>query len=141
MEDYLAASAAPRRFNLLLVAMFGGAALLLAVVGVYGVISYSVTRRTREFGVRMALGAQKQDVLAVVMAQAGKLVGAGIVLGLVGALAATRLLTDLLFHVRPTDVTTYVCVVAVVAATGLLACCVPAWRAAKVDPSVALRHE
>ena len=141
MEDYLAASAAPRRFYLLLVAMFGGTALLLAVVGVYGVISYSVTRRTREFGVRMALGAQKQDVLRVVMAQAGKLVGAGIFVGLVGAFAATRLLTDLLFHVRPTDTTTYACVVAVVAVTGFLACLIPAWRAAKVDPSVALRHE
>ena len=115
--------------------------MLLAVVGVYGVISYSVTRRTREFGVRMALGAQKQDVLRVVMAQAGKLVGAGIFVGLVGAFAATRLLTDLLFHVRPTDTTTYACVVAVVAVTGFLACLIPAWRAAKVDPSVALRHE
>jgi len=141
MEDYLAGSAAPRKFNLLLVGMFGATALLLAVVGVYGVISYSVTRRTREFGVRMALGAQRQDVLTVVMTQAGRLVGAGIVVGLIGAIAATRLLTDLLFHVRPTDLATYLCVVGPVAATALVACLVPARRAAKVDPAVALRHE
>lgn len=141
MEDYLAASAAPRRFNLLLVGMFGLTAMLLAVLGVYGVISYSVTQRTREFGVRLALGARQRDVLGVVIAQAGRLVGVGIAIGLIGAAFSTRLLADLLFQVRPGDSTTFLAVVGMVALVALIACLVPARRAAKVDPMVALRYE
>jgi len=124
-----------------LVGAFGLTALLLAVLGVYGVISYSVTQRTREFGVRMALGAHRRDVLAAVMSQAGWLVGAGIVVGLIGALACAHLLTALLFHVKPTDATIFAAVIALVAIVGVIACVIPARRAAKVDPMVALRYE
>ena len=141
MEDYLAASAAPRRFNVLLVGMFGMTALLLAVVGVYGVISYSVERRTREFGLRFALGATRSNVLGVVMGQAGRLVGAGMVVGVIGAACCARLLQELLFQVQPSDTSTFIAVVGLVASVALAACLVPALRAAKVDPMVALRND
>ena len=141
MDDYLEASAAPRRFNLVLVGMFGMTALLLAVLGIYGVISYSVTRRTREFGVRMALGAQRRNVLGNVLSMGGRLVGAGIVIGVVGAFFCVRLIGDLLFQVKTTDFATFAAVIGVVVAVGLVACLVPARRAAKVDPMIALRYE
>jgi putative ABC transport system permease protein len=141
LEDYLSASAAPRRFNMVLVGLFGVTALMLAVIGVYGVISDSVSRRTREFGLRFALGASHRDVLGVVMARAGRLVGTGLLLGLIGAFCATRALRGLLFQVQPFDPKTFLIVVGVVAAVGLFACIIPARRAAKVDPMVALRSE
>ncbi|MBZ5721910.1 MAG: ABC transporter permease [Acidobacteriia bacterium] len=141
MTDYLAATVAPRRFNLLLVVMFGAVALLIAMVGVYGVISYSVSRRTREFGVRMALGAGQGNVIGVVLAQAGRLVGAGIIVGLIGSIFCTRLLSGLLFRVKPTDIATFSAVVGAMLVVATLACLIPARRAARVDPLEALRYE
>ncbi len=141
MEDLLAESVAQRRLNLLLLGVFAAVALALTVVGLYGVISYSVTQRTREIGIRLALGAQPGDVLRLVLGQGMKLVGFGIALGLTGAVALTRWMATLLFEVKATDPMTYVLVAGVLIATALLACWIPARRAAKVDPMIALRCE
>ena len=139
---YVAASSfAARRFNMLLLTLFASLALVLAVVGVYGVMSYAVTQRTQEIGIRMALGAQMSNVIKLIMKTGLLLAVAGVAIGLVGALAATRLMTSLLFAVEATDKATFAIVSGCLLLIALLACYIPARRAAKVDPLVALRYE
>jgi putative ABC transport system permease protein len=141
MEAYIASSLAERSFTLLLIGLFGGLALALAAVGIYGLISYAVTLRTREVGIRMAFGAERSDVLAMVLRQGLALIGMGIALGFVASLALTRLLTSLLFEVRPNDLGMSALVALLLAAVALLASYLPARRAAGVDPMIALRYE
>jgi putative ABC transport system permease protein len=141
MKARLAKSVAGRRFNLLLLGTFAALALLLAGVGVYGVIAYLVSDRTREVGIRMALGAQCRDVQRLVLRQGLTLAGLGIGIGLPGALAATQLLRSLLFGISPIDPVTYLVIPLLVLGVAGLACWVPARRAARVDPMVALRCE
>jgi len=139
MNDVVSASAAPRRAPMLLLSAFAGVAMLLAMLGIYGVTSYYVTQRTHEIGVRMALGAQIADVLKLVLSRAMALAAIGIGIGVVGAVAVTRYLTSLLFGVKPIDVVTFIGVALILAAVVLVACLVPARRATKIDPLEALR--
>jgi putative ABC transport system permease protein len=141
MDEVAAASFAARRFNMSLLALFAVLALVLAAVGIYGVMSYAVTQRTQEIGIRMALGAQAADVLKLIIRNGLTLTLIGVVLGMAGALALTRLMSTLLFGVTPTDALTFVAVSGVLIFVALLACYVPARRATKVDPLVALRYE
>jgi len=135
------ASLGSRRFNLILIGFFGIVALLLATAGVFGVMAYSVGRRTREIGVRVALGAQSRDVLGMILGQGMRTILIGVVIGLAGALALTRAISSLLFGVTATDPITFAAVIALLIVTALLACYIPARRATKVDPMVALRYE
>jgi putative ABC transport system permease protein len=141
VDSLVATSLSQRRFAMLLMAIFAGLALALAMVGIYGVISYSVTQATQEIGIRMALGARRGHVLRMVFGYAGILIAGGLAIGIMGALGASRLLESQLFEVRPTDPATYAAVAFVLLATGLLACAIPALRAMRVDPLVALRNE
>jgi len=141
MEDRLAGSIMPQRFQTALVALFSAIGLVLAAIGIYGVISYSVAQRFREFGVRIAVGARGADILRLVVQQALWLVGVGLALGLLGAVVLTRVLRTFLFEVEPLDPLTFICVSAFLAVVALLASCVPARRAARIDPMVALRYE
>jgi predicted permease len=141
MEQYLAVSLAPRRFNLILLSIFAAAALFLAVSGIYAVISYSVARRTREFGIRVALGAQRADVLRMMLGEGLRLVATGLAIGITVALLFTRILTKLLYGVAATDPLTFASVAFLLAAVGLMATLLPALRATQVDPLVALRYE
>jgi putative ABC transport system permease protein len=125
----------------LLFGIFSGIALVLAAVGIYGVMAYFVSQRTREIGIRIALGAQWRDVLKLILKNGMLLVTIGLLIGLAGALALTRLMTTLLFEVSPTDPVTFGAVALSVILAALLACYVPARRATKVDPLIALRHE
>jgi putative ABC transport system permease protein len=141
MEQALSRSVAARRLSTILLSVFAALALVLAAVGIYGVISYSVAQRTREVGIRMALGAQTTDVLKLVVRDGLKLVVIGVAAGLAGAFMLTRLMSTLLFGVTPTDIVTYTTVALTLIAVALLACYIPARRATKVDPLVALRFE
>ena len=141
MEQALSRSVAARRFSMILLGVFAILALTLAAVGIYGVISYSVAQRTREVGIRMALGANTIDVIKLVVRDGLKLVLIGVGVGLVGALMLTRMMTTLLFGVTPTDAVTYATVALGLILVALIACCIPARRATKVDPLVALRFE
>lgn len=141
LTDGVAASIGKYRFSFLVFGIFSTLALLLAAIGIYGVIAYNTTQRTAEIGVRMALGAQRGDILRMIMKQTAKLVGLGVLIGLAGALAGSRLLQSLLFEVSPHDPVTLALVIVLLSAVALLACYLPARRATKVDPNVALRCE
>jgi putative ABC transport system permease protein len=141
MDELLSDSVSPRRFAAVLTGTFAVLALLLAAVGIYGVTSYTVSQRTQEIGIRMALGAQPHGVRAVILSRTIKLAAIGVTLGLAGALALTRYLGSLLFEVRTFDPITFVAVSVLLAAAALAACLIPARRAMKVDPMVALRYE
>ena len=141
MSEVAATSFAARRFNMSLLSLFAGLALVLAAIGIYGVMSNAVTQRTQEIGIRLALGARAIDVLKLIIRNGMVLVGIGVAAGLAGAFALTRLMTTLLFGVTPTDGLTIAVVSAVLIAVAFLACFIPARRATKVDPLVALRYE
>lgn len=141
MDQVVAAAEAGRRFPMVLLGLFAGLALLLAGIGIYGVLSYSVNQRMHEFGIRMALGAGRRDVLATVLRRGAVLAAAGVGAGLAGALLLTHLMSRLLFGVRPADPLTLALVSLTLAGVGMLASLIPARRAAKTDPMVALRYE
>lgn len=130
-----------RKFNVVLVGFFGIMALLLAAIGVFGVMAYSVSRRTREIGVRVALGARSRDVLGMILGQGLRTILIGIAIGLAGSLLLTRTLQSMLFGVTATDPLTFAGVILILVMTALLACYLPARRAAKIDPMAALRYE
>jgi putative ABC transport system permease protein len=141
MEQHLAESTAQRRFNMLLLSAFAGVAVLLAVFGLYGVMSYMVSQRTREIGLRMALGAQARDILGMAVRQGVVLILIGIGVGLAGALALTRVMSGLLYGVDATDPATFAAIVLLLAFASLIACYIPARRATRVDPLIALKYE
>jgi len=141
MDNVVSASVANQRFGALLFLLFGAVALLLTAVGIYGVISYGVVQRTHEIGIRVALGANRIAVLWLILAEAMRPALFGAAVGLCGALGLSRLLTSLLFGVKPTDLATYACVLVILIAAALLAAFLPARRAMRVDPIVALRYE
>jgi putative ABC transport system permease protein len=141
LEQRIGMSVAQERFSALLLTIFSALALVLAAIGLYGVLSYNVAQRTHEMGVRLALGAEAGDVLRLVIRHGMKLIAAGLVIGIAGALALTGLVKGLLFGVTPSDPLTHVIVVLVLTVVAILACWIPARRAAKVDPIVALRYE
>jgi len=141
MEDVVSSSAAGDRFNTLLLGAFGGIALLLTAAGIFGVLSYLVAQRTREIGLRMALGAQRSDVLRVIVGHAARLALLGLGIGVVAAMVVTRWMSSILFEVKPTDRPTFVAVAVVLGSVAILASYVPARRAMRVDPMVALRYE
>jgi putative ABC transport system permease protein len=141
LNEYLSASVAAPRFSSTLLSIFAAVALVLTVVGLYGVMSYSVAQRTNEIGIRLALGAQARDVVMMIVKQGTKLILIGLAIGLLGAFALTRLVASLLFGVTAKDPFTFAAVALLLALVALLACYVPAWRATKVDPMEALRCE
>jgi ABC-type antimicrobial peptide transport system permease subunit len=141
MEEMVAESGSLRRFDMWLIGAFAGLALVLAAVGIYGVMAYSVSQRTREIGIRIAMGAQKQNVLFLILRQGAKLALIGVVVGLVGAFALAHVMTSLVFGVSPRDLATFSVVPWLALGLILLGCYIPARRAAKLDPVVALRYE
>jgi ABC-type antimicrobial peptide transport system permease subunit len=141
MEQNISASLAERRFTMLLLIIFAATALLLAAVGIYGVMSYAVTRRTHELGIRSALGASRGEIVGLVVGQGMKLAGVGMAAGLIAAVVLTRLMAGLLYGVRPADPATLVAVTLLLGGIALAACYIPARRATAVDPVIALRCE
>jgi putative ABC transport system permease protein len=141
MAAFIGQQLAQPRFNMMLLGVFAGVAMILAAIGIYGVIAYSVAQRTREIGIRMALGAQRTDMLGMILRQSLTLVAIGLTIGLVASLAGTRLLKSLLYGVGAADLATYALVVFVLGGAALLASYIPARRAMRVDPIVALRYE
>jgi putative ABC transport system permease protein len=141
MDQVVAGSVAEPKFQAMLLGAFGALGLFLAMIGIYGVISYGVTQRTREIGVRMALGAQRRDVLRMVIAEGMTLAAAGVALGLGAAVALARFLRSMLFGIKPTDPATFAGVAILLATIALFACYIPARRAMRVDPMDALRYE
>jgi putative ABC transport system permease protein len=141
MDQLLAKSFVQPRLNLALLVIFAALALLLAAVGIYGVMAYTVAQRTHEIGIRMAIGAQNEDVLKQVLMEGTRLAAIGLALGLAGSLAANRLMTTLLFGVKPSDPLTFAAAAVILTGVMLVACYVPARRATRVDPMVALRYE
>ncbi|HLJ40190.1 MAG TPA: FtsX-like permease family protein, partial [Candidatus Acidoferrales bacterium] len=141
MEQVVSGSLNDWRFHAILLGIFGTLAVLIAAVGVYGVISYSVAQRTHEIGIRLALGAQRRSVLRLVVGQGLKLACIGIVIGIAAAFALTRLMSSLLFGVSATDPLTFACVAILLVLVAMLACYIPARRAMRVDPMIALRYE
>jgi ABC-type antimicrobial peptide transport system permease subunit len=141
MDDAIAATVGERRFVMRLLALFSAAALLLAAVGVYGVIAYGVSQRTREIGIRMALGARPADVRRMLLLEGGRMAALGVALGLAGSLLLTRAMAALLYGVGPRDPMTFASVPAVLASVALAASFFPARRASRVDPIAALRSE
>ena len=141
MEELVASSLTPQRFYAAVIGMFAAIAVLLSAVGLYGVLAYAVEQRTREFGVRTALGARSRDVLAIVLRQGLLLTGIGIGIGLMGAIALTRYVEGMLYDVRPLDPPTYVAVAVLFTAVTSVASYLPARRATRIDPMTALRCE
>jgi ABC-type antimicrobial peptide transport system permease subunit len=141
MESLISDSLSARRFAMILLGAFAVLALVLASMGIYGVIAYIVGQRTQEIGIRMALGAQRNDVLRLVVWQGARLALMGISIGIAGALALTRLMTRLLYGVSATDPLTFAGLALILTAVAIAACCLPARRAMRVDPVVALRYE
>jgi putative ABC transport system permease protein len=141
MNEVMETSVAPQRTSMLLLSAFAGVALLLAMIGIYGVTAYYVTQRTQEIGIRIALGAQVGDVMKLVLRNGMALALIGVAIGLAGAFAITRVMASLLFGVRPTDVATFAIVAFCLLVTALLASYLPARRATKVDPLTALHYE
>jgi len=139
MEEIVSRSIPRQRFNMLLMTVFGSAALFLAGIGIYGLMAYSVQQRIRDFGVRRALGATSGDVMRLVVGSAIKVIAAGAVIGLVLAAAFGRLISTMLFGVQPLDFLTFALVTIVLAFTAALSIAGPAWRAARIDPAQALR--
>ena len=141
MDEVVAKSLADRRFALVILAVFAGVALLLASIGIYGVMAYTFSQRTHEIGVRVALGAQRSDILRMALGEGMLLVAIGLGAGLIGATIVTRFLRSMLFSVTPTDPATFGAIAALLAAVALFACFIPARRATQVDPLVALRED
>jgi putative ABC transport system permease protein len=141
MDAMVAESISKPRFRMLLIGSFAGLALILALVGVYGVMSFVITQRTSEFGLRVALGAKPADVVALVLSCALRLAVVGLAIGLLLSLAAGRVIASMLFELKPTDAVTYIAVLLAVTPVILLAAAIPAWRAARIDPLTALRQE
>jgi putative ABC transport system permease protein len=141
MNQLIVDSISTRRITLILLGVFSGLALVLAAIGIYGVISYSVAQRTQEIGIRMALGAQQADVQWMVLAQGAKIAGAGVAIGIAASAGLTRLLSKLLFSVSAVDPVTFAAVAMVLIVIAMLACYVPARRTLRVDPVIALRCE
>ena len=141
MGDIRAESVAGERLNLTLLSLFAGIALVLAIVGIYGVMSYSVTQRTHEIGIRMAIGASRVDVFKMILSHGMKLTLIGVGVGLVLAFGLTRLMATMLFGVEPTDATTFASIAVLLVTVALLACYLPGRRATKVEPTISLRYE
>jgi putative ABC transport system permease protein len=141
VEEEISTLFSPQRFNMFFLGAFAVLALILTSIGIYGTVAYAVSRRTHELGIRMALGARGVEVLKTILKQGIKLVLMGIILGLAGALALTRVVSSLLHDVSPTDPLTFMCVSFILAGAALAACYIPARRAARIDPMKALRYE
>jgi ABC-type antimicrobial peptide transport system permease subunit len=141
LADVVSESIAQRRFSMLLIGVFGAIALVLAAVGLYGVVSYSVSQRTQEIGLRMAIGADRRDVLRLIVGGGMKLAVIGVVIGVAGALALSKVIATMLFELTPMDLVSYSGTVMVLLAVAMVACYVPARRAMRVDPIIALRAE
>jgi putative ABC transport system permease protein len=141
MNQVVSGSLKDWRFHAVLLGIFAALALVIAAIGVYGVISYSIAQRTHEIGIRLALGAQRRDVLRLVVSQGARLALAGIAVGVLAAIGLTRLMASLLYGVTPTDPVTFIAVAILLLIVALVACYIPARRAMRVDPMVALRYE